>query len=534
MNKKNHTQIDGFIPRKRPSESSAITSDSGKSEISHDSQPSEHHHSTGISKRALTASLNSIDDESENPKKHHGGGSKRRKKKTKLIVGIVIAVLIIALVGVGFFVIRNVLAAGGSIFKGDVFGYIQKEPLKKDQNGRSNIVIFGTSEDNIEGGKQHDGAYLTDSIIVLSIDQEKKDAYMTSIPRDLWVKYDTNCFYGSEGKINALYKCYAGEQGENEIAGADALRAKLTEVTGLDIQYYVHVNYTVVRDAVDAVGGVEVDIQGTGQYAHLGILDRNFDWRCNYECYYVKYENGPSGIIDGEHALALARARGEGRETYGLANANYDREVNQQKILKSLQQKAMNAGKFGDINTVVKLIDALGSNLRTNFQTKEMRTLIDIANNVKAENITSISLIDEQEPATTVGFVGEQSVVQAVTGYYDYSSIKKYIAKKINTSPAAQEQATIAIYNASKTSGLAGQLGEQLELKGFAISTIDNVELSAEGDERYRIYQTTSTAPMTGEELSRTLDTDLMRQTPDFAYDATADYVIVIIKNPGN
>src|SRR5690606_25089293 len=145
--------------------------------------------------------------------------------------------------------------------------------------------IFGTSEDS-EGGN-HPGAWLTDSIMVVSVDQNKKDAFTFNIPRDLWVQYDTTCLSGTEGRINALYACHSND-GQNGEAGTDALRKTLTEVTGMDIQYYAHVNYSVIRDAVNAVGGVEVVIESRDP---RGILDRNFDWECNYECHYVKYEN---------------------------------------------------------------------------------------------------------------------------------------------------------------------------------------------------------------------------------------------------
>lgn len=81
-------------------------------------------------------------------------------------------------------------------------------------------------------------------------------------------------------------------------------------MTGLDVQYYAHINYTVVREAVDAVGGVDVKIESSDP---RGILDRNFDWKCNCECYYVNYKNGEVAHMDGEHALAFMRTQRAGR-----------------------------------------------------------------------------------------------------------------------------------------------------------------------------------------------------------------------------
>ena len=54
--------------------------------------------------------------------------------------------------------------------------------------GRTNILIFGTSGYSMDEDAW-DGAMLTDSIMVVSLDQDNYDAYMMSLPRDLYVKH---------------------------------------------------------------------------------------------------------------------------------------------------------------------------------------------------------------------------------------------------------------------------------------------------------------------------------------------------------
>lgn len=468
---------------------------------------------------------------------------KRRRKRLqgkkqhplRMVKFVIMALIICGLLGGGYVGVKALLA-GGSIFKGGIFGYLQKEPLKADSNGWSTTLVFGTSEDNFEGDKQHDGAHLTDSLIVLSVQQSTNRAIMFSVPRDLWVEYGKTCDYGNvtEGKINALYECYS-LQGKNEAAGASALRQKISEVTGLDVQYYAHVNYSVVRDAVDAVGGVSVDIQGTGVYADKGILDRNFDWRCNYECYYVKYPNGPTGLIDGEHALALARARGEGIQTYGLSRANYDREVNQQKIIKSLRERALSVGTLTDITKISKLIDAFGGNLRTNFETKEIGTLMDIGSKLSTESIQQISLVDEQEPVTMEGSLSGQSIVRSVSGLKNYTAIRAFIAKNMNAGPEAQEEASIAVYNASGPDGAATKLAEQLQLQGLSVDTIANAQTAKTYKTPYTVYILTEKTPLTADKIKTQLPKAIVEQgEPPFSYNRAASIVIVIGENPSS
>ena len=149
--------------------------------------------------------------------------------------------------------------ASSHIFKGDIFGLIQQKELKADSNGRSNILLLGTSEDD----PGHEGSYLTDSIMILSISQSKKDAYMISIPRDLYVKYRRSCNSGNAGKINEYFNCvnsdWSSTEAEDERQAAS--RKFFGNIVGLDLQYSVHVNYTVLRDLVSALGGIKVTIE---------------------------------------------------------------------------------------------------------------------------------------------------------------------------------------------------------------------------------------------------------------------------------
>src|SRR5665648_962443 len=200
-----------------------------------------------IGRADIDASLREIDDEQPNtPKKRrffrHRKVKKvatRRKKWTKRII----ILFILLLVGVGAFVGIKAFIAGNTIFNGNIFGILQNKPLKMDTNGRSNILVFGTSEDDPE----HQAGYLTDSILVLSIDQNKKNAFMVSVPRDLEVQYGAPCVSGYQGKINVVYGCNS-DNGKDEAPGADALRKKVSEVLGLDIPVsYTHLTLPTKR-----------------------------------------------------------------------------------------------------------------------------------------------------------------------------------------------------------------------------------------------------------------------------------------------
>ena len=522
--------IDGFIPRRR--NVSAGQSYTGL--VRHNensgmqqrhipvSQPDEPENTTQPHnlRTDIDSSLREIDDQQDTQKKHR----KQFVNKRKLIKRIILVVLLIGILIGGFLGVKALIAAG-NIFKGNLFGLVQSKPLKKDENGRSNILIFGTS--GSVDDQTHEGVNLTDSLIVLSVDQEKKDAYMVSIPRDFWVKYGQGCAAGYEGKINALFECYDDEKE----AGATALSSKIGEVVGLDIQYYVHVNWAVLIGSVDAVGGVDVTIESNPK--GVEVLDRNFDWTCNYTCYFVRYQDGERVHLDGEHALALARARGATPPTSGLAEGNFDREKNQQKVIKALQEKALSAGTLADVGKVTSLVDALGSNIKTNFATEEFQTLMGLGRDIKSDKIVSIALNKEGESVVQTGDISGQSAVRAVKGLYDYSGIAAYIKKQMSSDPAAREGAMIGVYNGTDVSGLAKKTSEDLEAKGLTIGDYGNVTVAGEY-EAYEIYDLSGgEKPATKTKLEQLYSTTVRAGQPPFATTGL-DFIVIVGKAPAD
>ena len=273
---------------------------------------------------------------------------RRRRRRARFLS--IVAVVVVAVVTVAVVLTLKTAAMSGKVFGGggSVVGLVAPAdtPLKTDADGRVNVLIFGTSQDDVghsqgEGGQ---GMWLTDAIQVLSIDPKTGTAAMVAIPRDTWVKVTGTCIVGTESKINAIYECATGhfETLQEKIpdyqavdaTGAQALAAAVGSVTGLVPQYWVHVNYTVLSTSVDAVGGIDVEIVGNG---HEGIFDTGLDGAgCPHEavgCRRVYYPRDGVYHIDGQHALDLARARGDVQArscmNFGLNGGDFDRQANQ-------------------------------------------------------------------------------------------------------------------------------------------------------------------------------------------------------------
>lgn len=451
--------------------------------------------------------------------------NKKPKSLTRRIIKWTILVIILGLVGFGGYAGYKFISAGNNIFMGgNIFGIFQTSPLKKDSNGRSNFLILGTSEDD----PGHEGANLTDSMMIVSISQDKKDAYMFSIPRDLYVEYGMGCNSGYSGKINEYFSCSNdGTSTNDEQDRLTKTQAFVGDIFGLDIQYGIHINQTVIKEIVDAVDGVDVDIEGSGDAP--GILDRNADWRCNYTCYYVQYDNGIHHL-DGEHALYLSMARGDdnGLLTYGLPRSNFDREINQQKIIMAVKDKAVSTGMITNLSAVSKLIDALGNNLRTNIKIEEIRTLMQTGSEIKASDVHSVSLIDGNNKVMATGAYGDASVVMPSAGIFQYDDLKAFIQKNLTQYAVFNEAAPVAVLNGSGKDGLGQREAGKLTDAGFDVIIVSSAPdgIIAES-ERVAIYQIGDGDDATAKKLAEMFNISVSRSTPPVPVSGDVKFVVI-------
>jgi len=107
-------------------------------------------------------------------------------------------------------------------------------------NGRVNVVLLGI------GGGTHDGADLTDTILVLSCNVKNKTLGMISVPRDIWS--DT-----LKDKVNSAY--HYGEE-KKKGGGLILSKAIVSDMIGLPIQYGIVVDSTKLTQIIQEVGGI--------------------------------------------------------------------------------------------------------------------------------------------------------------------------------------------------------------------------------------------------------------------------------------
>jgi LCP family protein required for cell wall assembly len=206
-------------------------------------------------------------------------------------------------------------------------------PLPKDE--AVNILFIGLDRDPDSADENRRLGMNTDTLLVAHLDPNEKKTTLLSIPRDTRVQLPT----GME-KINAAYA----------IGGMDRLLKTVEELTGLAIDRYVMIDFNGFKQAVDALGGVEFDVdkplfnpEGT-----------------------VSLQPGRQ-LLNGHEALTVVRFRHE--EMGDIA-----RIERQQRFVEAYMQKLQSS----NLIDWMKQLRAMSDSLRTDMSISEMGRLVTL------------------------------------------------------------------------------------------------------------------------------------------------------------
>jgi polyisoprenyl-teichoic acid--peptidoglycan teichoic acid transferase len=331
---------------------------------------------------------------------------------------------------------------------------VTEEP-PPDWNGkdRLNILLIGADEQG--------GGHRTDTLITVSIDPATRQVVMFQLPRDTvdvpLPPGPIQSVYGSvfPGKINSLFTATAGRPdwfpGRGNNTGYNALKATLGELYGLDIKYYVEVNFEGFKKVVDALGGVTINVQ-------VPVLDDNFpNPNGTRERLYI-----PAGIqhMTGAEALKYARSR--------KSTSDFERGARQQRVLVSLREQ-MDMGQA--LQNIDALSLAIGQSLRTDIPRGIMPQLLGLADGIDARSIRSVSFTPPFYQVECLNCPPRGYIIQP-----RIDRIRAAVREAFNVDPniAEAREALIAegaeiwVLNGSGRTGEAARLSEFLSFLGMA------------------------------------------------------------------
>jgi len=462
-----------------------------------------------LGRRAIKKSELDISLKEGKPSKLSAKKSGRLRQGFKRsFAGVSVVVLLISGFFTGYaFLKANQIFQGGSSALALECG-VDPKKLEKEGDGRVNILLLG------KGGPGHDGADLTDTLMVASIDSCQKEVGLLSIPRDLYVKMPGD---GSM-KINSVYALakeaaiYNGaSDADAEKKGIEATEKVVEEVTGIPMHYYAMVDFEAFRQAIDTVGGVDVN-------AKEELYDPTVAWENDWNPTIAE-----AGInhFDGKKALLYSRSR------HGSSRGDFDRAERQREVMLALQDKVFSLGTFSNPVKLSQLFTAFGNHVQTNLSVDDIMALYEIVGGVEDHKVVSISLADPPNDFVTTDNIGGLSVVIPKAGTYDYDVIHTYIRTTLRDGFLKKENASIIVLNGTSTPGLATETADTLKSYGYNV-----VET---GDAPTRDYAQTNIVNLRGKDkkyteryLDQRFSNSVTRKLPSGIDAKTADFVIIV------
>ena len=264
--------------------------------------------------------------------------SKKNKKMglpTKLILwffGILVLLALLAVIYLGF----KIFSVGGSIHNplDRDKSSLRDKDVNLDDGDPFTVALFGVDSDakrDAEGGGQR-----SDTVMVLSINPQKKATEIVSIPRDTQAEIVGK---GTTEKINHAYA----------YGGPDMAVKSVENLLNVPIDHYATIDMDGMQDMIDTVGGINVTSNAS----------------FSYDGY--QFSEGVQSHMDGKEAMAFIRSRKEEG-----AGGDFGRQERQQLVIQGLANKLTSISSVTHFNSLMNHVE---DNVKTDLTVGELNKI---------------------------------------------------------------------------------------------------------------------------------------------------------------
>lgn len=311
--------------------------------------------------------------------------------------------------------------------------------------------------DSTVDGLNANAAFNGDTLMIITFNPKTLSSVMFSIPRDTYVPIA--CRNNQYAKINSA-----------AAYGTSCVVNTVNQFLDINIDYYVKINFNGVVELVEALGGVEVDVEKPDYNSYKKIKANGKmceqDSKRRFGDHVICVDPGFQ-TLNGEEALAYARNR------HLYAGGDLARIRHQQQVVEAIASKVL---KFKSLAEFEKILNAISNNIATNMETDNILTGYQVVKNlvgniINGEEGINISKAYLEEFGQYV-YVPAHKVNTAAQGYYE-SSLDD-IKKAIKVSLGLQEAEPIKTFSFSiNNEYVANSPGKGLR-KGPSISVLPN------------------------------------------------------------
>ncbi|MCC3380041.1 LCP family protein [Paenibacillus farraposensis] len=299
------------------------------------------------------------------PPRTQSGNESAKRKKTKKKKSFFRSFMKFVL----FLLIIGILAGSGYVY----YIYNQVEDVLDTGNNREvpktelaeskplTVLLLGTDY------RPDHPTYLSDVIMVATLNPSTKSSTIVSLPRDTRLEMDGY----KPRKLNEYYPVFKAREKESGEVAEEQMKKMIGKYLNINIDYVTVINFQGFRDVVDSLGGVDVTV------------DKNMCYRDSADGTNINLTAGAKHL-NGDQALDFVRYRKSNCRPKTDGSDDFDRNRRQNQVLHSLidQMQSFNAlTKFG---AIIKSVD---KNMTTDIESQQMKNIVQTYWNISKQNV---------------------------------------------------------------------------------------------------------------------------------------------------
>lgn len=331
------------------------------------------------------------------------------------------------------------------------------------------------------GGENHDGRYLTDTILQIVYDPVKNSATMVNLPRDLyvfipyggtkvgfWGKINSAFSYVMESRspdnLSARYRFTPGDSKSQLDGAANLLKDVVEQVTYIPVDYWAIFSFDGFRRFIEAVGGVYVDVDvpfddyeypaNDNPNIDAGVIHLHFDAGRQY--------------MNGERAIQYARSRKSAQD-----GSDFGRSRRQMKLIGAVKEQA---AQPETMLKVFGIMDALQGQIRTSLSLDDGRALLEYYRGEGVRTLQGMTLVPQI--LSTNNYLTSDTtsdgayILVPIAGQGNYKPLQQWLQRTLEFPELRAENLRVQVQNATgQNYNVIQELNENLTRAG--LETLD-------------------------------------------------------------